>query len=481
MARRGSKLCGSVIVLFVLAAACGSGSRSGDVVTEAPNAASPSLPAPGDAEGGAPRGTDAGAPAAGDGVLHHVLATGQSNAVGYRAVPVLTTVQQFANLSFDVGVMTSGACDGEGCRAYETPHAFVPLVEGDSYDDGPVETMSSGFANEASRLSAERGGGRHDVLVSVHGRSGWVYECMRKGSCDYRTTLGYLGPFEEGMRQVDDAMTLARAAGRAYEVGAVTVVHGESDHYVPFPTLDGTDGRPGAVRTYADALVEWQRDYDLQIRTRTGQTRAVPMLVSQMANWNDRTTSEIPVRQLEAHVRAPGAVVLVAPTYALPFGPDCIHFTSEGQRTLGAYFAKAYARIVEGASWEPVRPTVARLDGDAVTVQFVVPRPPLVLDTRSVSDPGGLGFVFAEDGAAPPQVTGVEIVAPDTIRVRLSRASTGAAPHLRYALDARPGTCPGPTSGPRGNLRDSDEARDGSGVALPNWAVAFDLALARGG
>ncbi len=463
-------------VVLGLAAAC----SSEDGPTGRTEARAPTDPATSD-DGSEAGEAPASGGAAGDAsrAVNHVLSTGQSNAIGFRASPVLSTAQPYGNLSFDVGVMTSGACDADGCRSYQTPSGFVPLVEGDSYDAGPVETMSSAFANLASRLATDRDAkAPHDVLVSVHGRSGWVYECLRKGSCTYRTEVGYSAPFEEGLRQVDDAMALAKAAGRSYVVRAVTAVHGESDHYIPTFPLVGSDGAKDSVRTYTDALLEWQRDYDQEIRAKTGQTQEVPLLVSQMANWNDRVTSEIPLRQLEAHLRAPGKVVLATPTYALPFGADCIHFTSQGQQLLGEYFAKAYARIViEGAPWEPLRPASATLDRDVVTVRYLVPKPPLVLDTQAVTDPGGMGFVIDDGSGSPPAVVGVELAGTDTVRIRLAYPPTGSQKRLRYALEAKPGTCPGPKSGPRGNVRDSDAVTGEVARALPNWSVAFDLPL----
>ncbi|HVH40974.1 MAG TPA: hypothetical protein VM925_01485, partial [Labilithrix sp.] len=71
--------------------------------------------------------------------VNHVLSTGQSNSVANDAVPVLTTTQPYANLMFDVGIMTAASCDGDGCTAYQKPSSFLPLVEGDSFWY-PVET-----------------------------------------------------------------------------------------------------------------------------------------------------------------------------------------------------------------------------------------------------------------------------------------------------------------------------------------------------
>lgn len=418
--------------------------------------------------------TSSGGP--GGSAIHHVLSTGQSNSVGFNAKPPVSLEQPFANLMFDVGVMTATACDGKGCKTYATPTAFVPLVEGDRYDSDPVETMSSGLANHVTEL--EGGAGKHDLLVSVHGKSGYVYECLRKGSCTDVLSKGYLDPFAEGMRQVKDAKQIAEAAGREYVVSGVTVVHGESDHYATTLPLDGTDGTPGAIKTYADALVEWQRDYEKEIKTITGQADAVPLFYSQIANWNDVPASDIPVQQVDAMARAPGKLVLVAPTYMLDYTADCIHFTSAANRKLGAYFAEAYAKVViEGKTWEPVHPTDVKLAGDTITVKYAVPNPPLTVDTETVTDPGSYGFTFEDDAAETPYIASVDLTGPDTLTVKLSAAPTGQNKRLRYGQNGVPKTCPGPKQGPRGNVRDSSEAATGDGEPLWNWSVIFDAKL----
>src|SRR5262245_16698936 len=70
--------------------------------------------------------------------IHHVLATGQSNAIGTMAVPPLTFEQPYENLMFDTGLLKA---DNEAFRK------LVPLVEGDLMPGRVyrVETMSSGF------------------------------------------------------------------------------------------------------------------------------------------------------------------------------------------------------------------------------------------------------------------------------------------------------------------------------------------------
>lgn len=410
--------------------------------------------------------------------VNHVLSTGQSNAVANEGVPIVSTTQPYANLAFDTGVMTSGSCDGDGCRTYQKPNAFKPLVEGDNFFGYPVETMSSGLANQVSKLA---GASPHAMLVSLHGRSGNAYTCLRKGFCGWWPGRGYIGPFEEGMMQVADGKRLAEASGKSYVVRAATAIHGENDHYAyasggsNFP-IDATGG--GApIADYTDALIEWQKDYEAEAKAITGQTEPVPLFINQYSHWNNVPTTVISGMQLAAHVKAPGKVVVVGPTYALDYGfgerHSCLHFTGPSEQHLGEYFAKAYARtVLEGKDWEPLRPLSATRAGNVVTIRFLVPSPPLVIDTERLTDPGNYGFEWTDDSGAAPAIASVALAGADTVTVTLASAPT-AAGHVKYASTFR--GCSGPRSTARGNLRDSDTTPSQNGHDLFNWSVHFDL------
>lgn len=469
---------------MLVIAACNTGTAPEDPQTPAPPGNQPAPPPPDTA-------TPPGTKPPGDGAtpyqhfdINHVLSTGQSNSVGNEAMPPLTTEQPYTNLMFDVGVMPGTNCDGNGCKEYGKPTTFAPLVEGDEFFDYAVETMSGGMANQISRLATERYlQGKypsHDVLVSLHGRSGNTYTCLRKGGCDFFNGVGtYLMAFDEAMMEVEDASRIAQAMGKSYVVRAVTAIHGESDHYAytmgvpefPQPNSDGT----AMVQNYEDALLEWQKDYENGVKSITNQSVPVPLLVLQMSNWNDTPHSQIPTWQLGAHKRANGKVVLVGPGYQFTYAPDCLHYDNHAERRIGEYFAKVYARIVlEGKTWEPVRPIDIKLEGTVITAKFAVPKPPLVLDTNRVSNPGNDGFEFADGTASPPTISAVELAGPDTVKITLSRAPTGSDKRLRYAFTATPLTCPGAELGPRGNLRDSDDTPSNYGYELFNWGVTFD-------
>jgi hypothetical protein len=413
--------------------------------------------------------------------VNHVLATGQSNAVAIQAYPVLSSAQPYGNLMFDSGVIPASSCDTNGCTAYDKPTRLVPLVEGDVFF-GPIETMSSGFANEASKLAKEKylvgtATPTHDILVSLHGRSGNNYWCLRKGGCPWWPGQPYVKPFDDALREVADAQAIAQAAGKSYVVRAVTAIHGENDHYAyasgtsVFP-LPGTDG-VSVIHDYGEALEEWQRDYDQSVKAITGQTIDIPLFIQQYSHWNNVPTMKIAYQQLAAHVRSNGKVIVVGPSYFLPYTNDCLHFTSDGERHLGEYFAKAYGRVVlEGRKWEPLRPIKITLQGNVITAKFVVPKPPLVFDTEKVTDPGNYGFEFADGTDAPPPIVSVVLDGPDTVKITLAATPSGPDRRLRYAYTFH--GCGGSGTVARGNLRDSDDTPSQNGYDLSNWSVHFD-------
>ena len=59
----------------------------------------------------------------------------------------------------------------------------------------------------------------------------------------------------------------------------------------------------------------------------------------------------------------------------------------------------------------------------------------------------------------------------DTVRITLSKTPTGKNQFVRYAYTGISGAKGGPTTGPRGNLRDSDDTISRHGNKLHNWAV----------
>jgi hypothetical protein len=426
--------------------------------TAAPDPVAKSLPAPSTARAPSAPFAEPAPYKAYD--INHVLSTGQSLAIGVSGAPPTTLTQPFHNLMFNTGVMAGG----------EELTSFEPLVEGDNIPGSKVhvETMSASFANLVAEL-ALASGQSHDILLSNHASGAKSYWQLKKGTKYYAN----------GMAQVAAGAALAKQQGKTYVVRAVTTVHGESDH-------------ADRSTRYAQDLLEWQTDYERDVQAITGQTEAVPMFESQISSWTrmmgGTETSGIPAAQLEAHVKsrakdgalaALGGIFLVGPKYHLPYSSDGVHLSMEGYRHMGEDYAKAYKRVViDRQPWEPLRPIAVTREGAVITIKLVVPAPPIVLDTTLVTDPGHFGFeYFDAAGTSTPAITAVEIAGPDTVRITLEREPTAENRRVRYAYTAARHSKAGPTSGPRGNLRDSDPTKSRTGKRLYNWCIHFDEAV----
>jgi hypothetical protein len=337
-----------------------------------------------------------------------------------------------------------------------------PLVEGTPVNatNSAVETLSSALANLITKMAREEllvekpaGKTSHDVFLSIHGVGGTAYVGLKKGT----------QPFTIGIAQVTAAKGLAQALGKSYVVRAVTNVHGESDHIAQ-------------NANYEADLAAWQADYETDVKAITGQTEPIPMFHTQMSSWTKfgQATSPIPAMQTAASVKSGGKLVLVGPKYHLPYVADGVHLTNEGYRQMGEDYAKAYRRVVlEGRPWEPLRPLAVTRAGAVITVKLAVPVPPLVLDKALVTDPGNYGFVYV-DGGPTPAITNVAVAGPDTVTITLASAPTAANGRLQYAFSAAPNASAGATTGPRGNLRDSDATASRHGYKLYNWCIHFD-------
>lgn len=381
--------------------------------------------------------------------INQILSTGQSLSVGHDGGSALSLTQPYQNVMFPEGVIPGGS---------PTPR-FVPLVEGQATNPASpdVETMSSGLANLITKMALDMNQ-QHVVLMSVHGVSGYSYDQLKKGT----------PPYANGMAQATAGHQAAAALGKNHVVRAVTVVHGETDDL-------------NLNANYQANIRQWQADYENDVKAITGQSEPVPMIHSQLSSFaKENLTSAVAMAQLAEHVASNGKTVLIGPKYQLEYATDGQHLTDDAYRRMGEEYAKVYKKIVlEGQHWDPLRPDTVTRSGNVITAKFIVPVPPIQLDTNTISNPGAFGFEFYEDGETPPQITNVSVTGSDTVQITLATAPNGSNQRLRYAYTAQGvGAYAGPLNGPRGNLRDSDptESRYG-GNPLWNWCVHFDQAI----
>jgi hypothetical protein len=386
--------------------------------------------------------------------LFHILISGQSLATGVGSGGALSTTQPFSNLMFDAGALT---CQNSASPV-ATPTSLLPLVESSAVTG---ETIASAMANTLLQWAAEAGL-KMPFLMSNWGVGGQGIAALRK------TTQ----PYANGQTLVSAGQSLATAAGFAAAVKALCWVHGEFD---------------GTSLTYQADLTTLQSNFELDSMALTGQATEIPMFACQTSGlcaYGTFTpaTARSPYALLAAAQAVPGLINLVCPKYWGTYNSHDPHMLAQSYRRLGGYYAKAYLkRVIQQQIWRPLSPRAAVRDGANIYIDFWTPVAPIVID-KSLGEPafaaGSMAGFEYFDAGTPPAITSVAVIGPTTLQIVLASTPTGSSKAIRYAYSF-PGasTTPGPFTGPRGCLRDSDPSVSYYGDKLPNWCVHFNLSI----
>jgi len=383
--------------------------------------------------------------------MKFAIVTGQSLSVGSQGSPVLSSTtqsQSYNNKYFTDGL---GTADPEGRKAVGSIYGLN------------TESIEYSMTNLISRLTRETtpGDASHDLLVQNVGAGGYSYSMLKKGTTRYNLSLSML---ESAKTYAQNYLQAATA------VPGVIVVHGESD---------------GRSHRYQADIEEWQKDYENDIKAITGQSGTIPLFHTQISAWTGdsgiESWSTSPYHLLAAYEANPTKTVLVGPKYFITYAADGLHLNNYGYRRLGEYYAKAWHKVVVlGQTFSPLRPSNVKIEGKSIDVTFTGNVGNLALDTTLVSNPGNFGFEYY-DNATSTSISSVSLVSSTTVRIELNDVPTGDNKRIRYAYSGIPGNSGGPTTGPRGNLRDSDptlsasdDDSNGSRDNLYNWAVHFD-------
>ncbi len=382
----------------------------------------------------------------------HVLSTGQSLSLGVYSSPTLTIAQPYNNL-----MMQNGA------DQINTP--LVPLTElGSAKEWQNTESPSSGLGNTLRSLDNLA----RSIIVSLHGRGATNYLGLKKGTQNYT----------KGITQATNAKNYVQnILGGLYRPLAVTAIHGETDY------LDGTTNNGQSWAAYANALQQWQSDYQIDLSTLVGSNLTIPLFINQM---NSAWTGEIAVAQLQAHKSNPGKVILVGPKYQMTYHTDHLHLTNQDSKYMGELMGKVINKVaVQGQTWNPLMPTSVIRTGNIITISYAIPVGQLAIDTTRVAARQNYGFTFAQSGGngSNVSISSVQLASNNTkVKITLNQVPTGASQKIRYAWGCGNYTwfCGGAATWwyAGGNIRDSDnsvsQAPGSTNLPLYNWSVAFD-------
>lgn len=381
-----------------------------------------------------------------------VIVSGQSLSAGGVTGSALSTTQPYSNTMVSGLAYDSG---GTGTTPYLVSTPTISAFPWTALIEGSIESPRSAMANYYTSVTGT------NIHVVTGSRGGSTYTALRKGTVAW----------EHMARSIESAGARSRLS-----CTAIYVEHGETDGY-------SSGGTPRVQ--YTANLVEWQSDISAKCAA-SAWGGDPPLYIGQYSSWtapilDSLPTSEIPLAIYDAARANFGRIIIIDPHYMDAYGGDGVHKTAAGSRTMGARGGRA---IATGRAYQPLWP---RMDnpvtraGAVITVYLYTPTPPLVVDTTNITgvSTSTRGFEYT-CGSSPPAISSVDCGAACSGNIcscAITLASTPGAPCLTddkigYALTGVAGNLGGPTSGPRGNIRDST-ADTWAGATLHHPLVHF--------
>lgn len=394
--------------------------------------------------------------------LMHMEIYGQSLSVGALAMPIQTTVQKYDNLMFTGGLRHEHP-------AYDVPNFyadFIPLVEAVAFDGtSGSETPAGGATDAIKQLVASENGitytqQKYQLLGSTSGEGGQTIDQL-------------LALAETSLKPtITAAYNLAQSKGMTYAMPLMGWVQGESDNKPDGITKE-------QYKSKLQTMISLVNNHLKSLNSGLGLKGVIS---TQMCSFKRSSRSEpyIELAIYEAATAVNSNVYLACPLYIFDYA-DGFHLLGPSSKWMGAYIGLVHKRVVtDGLDWKPVHPISHVKQGKILEVKFHVPVLPLVFDTTHIKLNTNYGFQLVTSAGAAIAISSVSLTQGDTLKI-IAAANIPADAKLRYAWT--PNAEPNRTTGPRGNLRDSqgnDIIFDPTGINKPmhNWCPIFEYGVA---
>ncbi|NNN82143.1 sialate O-acetylesterase [Vibrio sp. 11-4(1)] len=391
---------------------------------------------------------------------NHIIMHGQSLSVALGSRPAITPESTSGALMPDYGFYDGNSDASQGLESgppKSTGYTTMTTL-GDASMGNEVPT--AGACEQLQKmLNDEFSAGAHVVIGSNNGHGGYKIDQLDKEGVGTGPTPNYLLGVEQSELYKKHSANL----GKHCLTQAMLWMQGETD------VSQGT-----TKQEYKRRLENLISDYAKDIK----QGYHPALLTYQVGSHTKRmpnATSDVPVAQWELSNENP-YVFMVCPTYVFPYNSDGVHLPSRSSQWIGCYFGKVLFNVLTGKGWKPVQPERINRQENIVLIDFHVPKPPLVIDTTLITDPGDYGFEVWE-GDNQLTIKSVSVVSGTQVKLVLNEIPSSIV-QVRYAMGVE-GQGGGPTTGPRGNIRDSDDTvavfndQDGQPFSLFNWCVIF--------
>ncbi|MCB4636823.1 hypothetical protein [Klebsiella pneumoniae] len=384
--------------------------------------------------------------------LIHVILTGQSLAAGgstQAQSPVTTSAQaDYGILAFGTGPKVDFKYDTLNESLLGT---VIPCRENVGTRPGQ-ESPSSGMAFKIHELTGDT------VLVSDACSSGTAIADISSGTAT----------FTGATKMIQAAVAMAEKLGMQY-VPVMVLIHGNQN------AAAGT-----SISNYRAAMETLRGQYESVINSATGESQSLHMFVGQLSNIipyggtaGTTRTNNIGIAQYQ-EARDNALIHLASAQYARPYS-DGEHLTSAGYRTEGEVIGSVVGGWLNDntkSSLVPIESGVVQ-SGTTITIPVSGCVGDLVIDTARVTDPGNYGFVLTGATIASVAVSGSGTAA----KIVITKTDSTTATAISYASQGIAGQNPGPVTGSRGCIRDSQTGTSLSGLPLYNDLAVFSFAL----
>lgn len=393
--------------------------------------------------------------------INHISVDGQSLSIGTASGTPISAAAITGCIQPDVGVADGALSAGELIGT-------TPVSTGLSAMTAAVNTVKRefptyGISNQLKAMMDADGANQYEIMGSNNGHGAYRIDQLDRQGDGSGPTPNY----QLGVNQTKAYQAYASTLGKSFLTQAKVWIQGESD-------ISAGTSKAEYKRRLANLLDDYHEDI--------GQNYKPCMVTYQTSSHTIRTPNHSPdiaYAQLEIANENP-FFFLACSTYVFPYNSDGVHMPANSYRWMGCYIGKALHSILNGDGWKPLQPEYITRNGRVILVDFNVPTPPLVLDTTNVTNPGNYGFqVFNDSSTTEFAIQSVSIVNNTQVKIVLN-SDPAQAVRVKYALGVT-GTNAGPTTGARGNLRDSDNTvayetntLTGQPYDLANWCVIFD-------
>lgn len=374
---------------------------------------------------------------------------GQSLCDGSESLPLVTPADtRWGNLMFQRGVRTWLPQDHPSAPEKRSSESFRLAPLHAQANGGLGETAANGMADHwrAARMKFDltpSPAAPPRFLVACAGQGGRQIQELSSAdlSTDERTPPSRRhggGYYQTSLDDARRAVQQARADGKAFRIEALYWMQGEGNGGPAGGIMpsrwDKELPRQAGLAWYRDQLIAYRKAWSTELGSITGQQDALPMFTYQ--TLGPAGDAQLMAADQDPHIHLVGPHYAVTSAIHSRYPPDRhgdpIHLSADGERWWGEQVGKVMHRVLdEGESWQPLRPSKARLvtSRDAVEVEFTVPRPPLVIDTdflarQEIATSNGFtslaGFRLHDGKGRTLALSSVTVSGPKKIRIQLA-------------------------------------------------------------